>query len=75
MRGRDETLPYGSLPPASGFRRTYPYASQKKDVFQDSRVRFLEMMGGAYWEVVYDNMKNVVRKASAPPRQHRDVVP
>ncbi len=48
--------------PASGFRWMYLYTNQKKDVFQDSHVRFFEMMGGVYWEVVYDNMKNVVRK-------------
>jgi len=48
--------------PASNFRWLYLYTNQKKEVFLDSHVRFFEMMGGAYWEVVYDNMKNVVKK-------------
>lgn len=48
--------------PAAGFRWLYLYTNQKKDVFMDSHVRFLEMMGGSYREIVYDNMKNVVSK-------------
>ena len=28
----------------------------------DSHVRFFEMMVGSYFEVVYDNMRNVVKK-------------
>ena len=28
----------------------------------DSHVRFFEMMGGSYGEIVYDNMRNVVSK-------------
>lgn len=48
--------------PASGFRWAYLYASQKKDVFLDSHVRFFEMCGGTWREVVYDNMKNVVTR-------------
>jgi len=48
--------------PASGFRWLYLYTNQKKEVFLDSHVRFFEMMGGVYLEVVYDNMKNVVKK-------------
>lgn len=36
--------------------------NQKKDVFLDSHVRFFEMVGGVYREVVYDNMKNVVTR-------------
>ena len=48
--------------PAAKFRWAYLYTSQKKDVFMDSHVRFFEMAGGAYEEVVYDNMKNVVTR-------------
>jgi len=48
--------------PASGFRWLYLYTNQKKEVFMDSHVKFFEMMGGCYREVVYDNMKNVVSK-------------
>jgi transposase len=48
--------------PASNLRWLYLYTNQKKEVFLDSHVRFFEMMGGAYWEVVYDNIKNVVKK-------------
>jgi hypothetical protein len=48
--------------PASNFRWSYLYTNQKQTVFQDSHVRFFEMMGGAWREVVYDNMRNVVHK-------------
>jgi hypothetical protein len=48
--------------PASNFKWTYLYTNQKQAVFLDSHVRFFEMMGGAWKEVVYDNMKNVVHK-------------
>jgi len=48
--------------PGGGFRWLYLYTNQKKAVFMDSHVRFFEMMGGAYKEVVYDNMRNVVSK-------------
>lgn len=48
--------------PASNFRWAYLYKSQKNDVFMDSHVKFFEMVGGIYKEVVYDNMKNVVSK-------------
>ncbi len=44
------------------FRWLYLYTNQKKAVFMDSHVRFFEMMGGAYHEIVYDNMRNVVSK-------------
>jgi len=46
--------------PGREFRWTYLYTNQKKAVFMDSHVRFFEMMGGSYHEVVYDNMRNVV---------------
>ena len=45
-----------------GFRWCYLYTNQKKAVFMDSHVKFFEMMGGGYKEVVYDNMRNVVTK-------------
>jgi transposase len=48
--------------PASNFRWAYIYENQKKSVFLDSHVRFFEMIGGVYREVVYDNMRNVVKK-------------
>ena len=48
--------------PGGGFRWLYLYTNQKKAVFMDSHVRFFEMMGGAYHEIVYDNMRNVVKK-------------
>lgn len=48
--------------PGAGFRWAYLYRSQKKAVFMDSHVRFFEMAGGAYQEVVYDNMRNVVTR-------------
>ena len=48
--------------PGGSFRWLYLYTNQKKTVFMDSHVRFFEMMGGSYREIVYDNMRNVVSK-------------
>jgi len=48
--------------PGGGFRWLYLYTNQKKAVFMDSHVKFFEMMGGSYYEIVYDNMRNVVSK-------------
>ena len=48
--------------PGGEFRWLYLYTNQKKEVFMDSHVRFFEMMGGGYRELVYDNMRNVVSK-------------
>lgn len=48
--------------PAANFRWAYLYKNQKKDVFMDSHVKFFEMVGGVYKEIVYDNMRNVVSK-------------
>ena len=48
--------------PASNFRWAYLYKNQKQEVFMDSHIKFFEMMGGIYKEVVYDNMRNVVSK-------------
>lgn len=48
--------------PGGKFRWCYLYTNQKKAVFMDSHVRFFDMMGGCYLEIVYDNMRNVVTK-------------
>lgn len=48
--------------PASNFRWAYLYNNQKNDVFLDSHVKFFDMIGGMFQEIVYDNMKNVVSK-------------
>jgi transposase len=48
--------------PASNYRWCYLYDNCKKEVFMDSHVKFIEMIGGVYKEIVYDNMKNVVTK-------------
>jgi len=48
--------------PGGSFRWLYLYTNQKKAVFMDSHVRFFEMMGGCFREIVYDNMRNVVSK-------------
>jgi hypothetical protein len=48
--------------PGSGFRWCYLYTNQKSAVFMDSHVKFFEMLGGSFREVVYDNMRNVVTK-------------
>lgn len=48
--------------PAADYRWAYLYKSQNKDVFLDSHVRFFDMVGGVYKELVYDNMRNVVSK-------------
>ena len=48
--------------PASKFRWAYLYTNEKKGVFLDSHVRFFEMVGGVWTEVVYDNMRNVVSR-------------
>jgi len=48
--------------PRASFRWAYLYKNQKKDVFFDSHVRFIAMVGGSYREVVYDNMRNVVTR-------------
>lgn len=47
---------------AGEFRWCYLYTNQKKAVFMDSHVKFFEMIGGVYHEVVYDNMRNVATK-------------
>jgi len=48
--------------PGGSFRWLYLYTNQKKAVFMDSHVKFFEMMGGCWREIVYDNMRNVVSK-------------
>jgi transposase len=48
--------------PAGRFRWAYLYTNAKKEAFMDSHVRFFEMAGGVYDELVYDNMRNVVAR-------------
>jgi DNA-binding transcriptional regulator YhcF (GntR family) len=48
--------------PASDNRWAYLYTNQRKEVFLDSHVRYFEMMGGVWQELVYDNMRNVVSR-------------
>ena len=48
--------------PVANFRWCYLYDNCKKDVFLDFHVRFFEMIGGVWKEIVYDNMRNVVSK-------------
>jgi transposase len=61
--GKPETLHMAVLSsPAADSRWAYIYRNQKKQAFMDSHVQFFEMMRGAHGEVVYDNMKNVVKK-------------
>jgi hypothetical protein len=62
--------------PRANFRWAYLYRSQKKEVFLDSHVRFFEMAGGVYGEVVYDNMRNVVSRfiGKSEKRLNEDLV-
>lgn len=63
INGKPETLSIAVLSsPASNFRWAYLYKNQGSDVFFDSHVRFFEMIGGMYKEIVYDNMRNVVTR-------------
>lgn len=48
--------------PAGKFKWSYLYTNEKQAVFLDSHVKFFEMIGGVWDEVVYDNMRNVVSK-------------
>lgn len=48
--------------PASNFRWSFLYDNQKQLVFLDSHVRFFKMTNGVWDELVYDNMRNVVKK-------------
>lgn len=48
--------------PSGNFRWCYLYDNCRKEVFMDSHVRFFEMIGGIWKEIVYDNMRNVVSK-------------
>ena len=47
---------------AGKYRWCKLYTNQKKPVFMDSHVKFFAFIGGCHKEVVYDNMKNVVKK-------------
>jgi transposase len=48
--------------PASEYRRAYLYKNQDMKVFLDAHVRFFEELGGVHKEIVYDNMRNVVKR-------------
>jgi transposase len=47
---------------AGKYRWCKLYTNQNKPVFMDSHVKFFGFVGGCHKEVVYDNMKNVVKK-------------
>lgn len=48
--------------PAAKYRWGYLYDNEKKEAFMDSHVRYFQMMGGVPKEMVYDNMRNVVKR-------------
>lgn len=48
--------------PASQYRWARLYQSQNQKVFLDAHVCFLNEVQGVYQEIVYDNMKNVVKQ-------------
>lgn len=48
--------------PASNFFWAYLYTNQGQEVFLEAHIKFFELVGGVYQVVVYDNMKNVVKK-------------
>ncbi|WP_438840165.1 IS21 family transposase [Enterococcus sp. AZ050] len=48
--------------PASGYRWGRIYESANQQVFLDAHIRFFEHLNGVYSTVVYDNMKNVVKR-------------
>ena len=45
--------------PAGDYRWAFLYRNQKKEVFMDPHVRFFEMVGGTYKEIVYDGVCQV----------------
>ena len=48
--------------PASNLRWAFLYDNQKQPVFLDSHVKFFQLTNGVWRELVYDNMRNVVKK-------------
>jgi hypothetical protein len=62
--------------PGGKFLHAYLYKTQNKEAFLDSHVRFFEMAGGVWEEVVYDNMRNVVSKFIGPSEKelNKDLV-
>ena len=48
--------------PASNLKWAFLYDNQKQPVFLDSHVKFFQLTNGVWKEVVYDNMRNVVKK-------------
>ncbi|HAC0982469.1 TPA_asm: IS21 family transposase [Listeria monocytogenes] len=52
--------------PASGYRWGRLYESANQQVFLDAHIRFFEHLKGVYSTVVYDNMRNVVKRFVGP---------
>ena len=48
--------------PASGYRWGKLYESANQQVFLDAHICFFEQLQGVYSTVVYDNMRNVVKR-------------
>lgn len=48
--------------PASGYRWAYLYESSGQQVFIDAHIRFFKHLQGVFTTVVYDNMRNVVKR-------------
>ena len=48
--------------PASGYRWAKLYESANQQVFLDAHTRFFNQVSGVYETVVYDNMRNVIKK-------------
>ena len=61
--GKSKSIQMAVMTTAKGsFRFAYLYRNQKMESFLDSHVRFFNLVGGVYKEVVYDNMKVAVAK-------------
>ena len=52
--------------PASGYRWGKLYKSANQQVFIDAHLKFFEHLNGVYSTVVYDNMRNVVKRFVGP---------
>jgi transposase len=48
--------------PYSDYRTAYLYSSQNQKTFMDAHLRLFNEIGGVPYEIVYDNMRNVVSK-------------
>lgn len=63
INGQTKTLYMAVITsPASDLRWAYLYENSKQEVFLDSHVRFFDMTKRVWREIVYDNMRNVVKK-------------